>query len=245
MGDDAKSFEHQLILVWAKRVNHLLETGAGGALLVILARFISGSSAIKLGPLPSIPLRGVWLFFALATIAHIFFSYFFAQSITDMRKRRSEAEQISAREDVIVNGGIFVAVAMRRIPKPGQRIVRMSPKDASALVAHGAAIALLLAVLPWWWENGLKWPGWGRSLIIATIGLVLIAMNWSIGGLWAMKLSELGTSITPRDSVEPKQYVMTPKGMLPPSDELAGCMGIFILSITLVIGAVALYYVLI
>jgi hypothetical protein len=191
VGDD-KSVEHRMVVKWAKSVSRVLQAGSVAAMAVIAARVLTGSGEFKVWEIDHVPLKAAWVVFLGLTIAHVFTAYFFRRAITDMGRKRSIEEQRAVYEDILVEGGLYISVAVRRIPQPGRRIVPMSPSDASTWVSHAGAVAAVIAVLPWWWNQGLRWPGVASSLVIASVAAVLVVVNWLVGGTWAIAVSGLG-----------------------------------------------------
>lgn len=200
---DEKSFEHRMAVKWAKTVSRVLQVGTVAAVLAIAARVSSSSGEAKIWEVEHIPLKAVWVAFFVLTVVHVFVGIFFVQAIENLRRSTQIDEQMAAYEDILVESGSYVSVSVRRLPRAGEHFVRMSLADSSTWVAHGGALAFLMAALPWWWHSGLHWPRWeggkvGRwesSLMVSGIDVVLVIANWIVGGRWAIAVSELGTPL--------------------------------------------------
>lgn len=188
------SLEHRLLLRWAKSVNKVLVVGSVAALVIVGARVFNRGESVTVSDVGPIPLKAAWVVFFVLTGAHAFTGYFLRAAALAMVKSPMRVEQkVAAYEDVVAEGGHFVAVAKRRLPEPGQRVVRMGLNDSSTWVAHGSAFLMLVAVAPWWWDKHLRWPSVGPSLVITGIGSALVFTNWLVGGAWAVALSHVGS----------------------------------------------------
>jgi hypothetical protein len=149
--------------------------------------------SVKVWEIENIPLKAVWVPFTALTVSHLFCARFFVGAIQTLRVHCSITEQQEAYEDLLVQAGSYVSVTVRRVPQPGKHVVQMSLADASTWIAHAGAAILAIAVLPWWWHDGLCWPGWGSSLAIAGLDLILLLANWWAGSVWAVAVSSIGT----------------------------------------------------
>jgi hypothetical protein len=58
-----------------------------------------------------------------------------------------------------------------------------------------------VAILPWRIDHGLRWaePRW-VILAYAVVALILVAINWWVGGLWIINLSRMADDPEVRDS---------------------------------------------
>lgn len=184
-----------MAIKWAKTVSLVLQVGSVAALVIISARILSNSGEVNFWIIENFPLKAAWVGLFALTLAHVFTGLFFIRALKDLRRNRSLPEQEAAREDLLVEAGGYVSVLVPRLPTAGKRLVRMSLSDSSTWVAHGGAIAAIVAALPWWWEGGLRWPDWASTLAIAGVTLLLILVNWLIGGAWAIAMSKLGTTM--------------------------------------------------
>lgn len=193
---EEKPLRRRLVLRWAKSVNRILVTGTVAAIVVLAARLFNGSADVEVWEVGPIPLKAVWVVFAGGTLVHAFAGYFFRRAALELQRSSVDVSQkLAAYEDVVADGGHYVGVAVPRVPVEGRRTVAMDLRDPSTWVAHGGALAVAGAVLPWWWDDGLQWPGLAQSLALAGIGVLLVAVNWVIGGHWALALSTVGSPV--------------------------------------------------
>jgi hypothetical protein len=102
--------------------------------------------------------------------------------------------QLALYDDVVADGGWLIAVAVRRTPSESEhgRTVPMSSKDPSTWFSYGGVLLVWIALLPWWWDDGLHVSGLIHLLATAFVAGLLIALNWVIGGMWAKAISSLG-----------------------------------------------------
>ena len=174
-------------------MNRVLVAGSLTIVAVILARVFNRSPSIKILDIGEVPLKAVWVVFLAGTVAHFFAGAFFRNAILDLAySDEASSEKVKAREDVLVDGGHFVSVMVRRLPVSGRRFVPMSLHDSSTWVAYLGALGFLVAVVPWWWQNGLRGPGVGVGLVLTSVGVLLLLVNWFVGSHWAIALSLLG-----------------------------------------------------
>jgi hypothetical protein len=186
------TFEQRMVLRWAKVVSRVLEITSLTSVGVIAARVFNGDKTIEAWGIKNIPLNATWAVMVALTIVHAFGTIFLYEAICGLRVRGSAEEQTKTYQDLQVGAGHYLGIMVRRIPAPGRRLAKMSPADASTWVAYGGASAAALATLPWWWDDGLKWPGWRQSLLLAAAVLGLGIANWLIGSKWAIAISRLG-----------------------------------------------------
>lgn len=191
MGDEPLG--QRMVLQWARRVNLVLSTGSLAALIVIVTRAFGGAAEVTLWELPPIPLTRAWFVFAAGTIIHAFAGLFLRSTTIEFQQSPApRSSKVQAYENVVAEGGLFVGVAVRRLPEPGSRFLKMSWRDPSTWVSHLGALALFVAVMPWYWDVGLKWAGGTSRYALVFVALGLPLINWLIGSQWALALSDLG-----------------------------------------------------
>jgi hypothetical protein len=78
----------------------------------------------------------------------------------------------------------------------------MTLRDPSTWVAHGGALLMLVAIAPWRWDGALKLLPASQTVVISLIGVLLVVLNWLIGGSWAMAISQLAVP-PPRRGLSP------------------------------------------
>ncbi|MFK4085902.1 hypothetical protein ACI2LF_17455 [Kribbella sp. NPDC020789] len=182
------------IITGAKVCSRLLAVGAGLCLAIIAGRLFAGSAEVSLGVV-DLPLDFAWVGLVAVTVANVFTGAFLAQRITAYLPYLHLAKQaVQVFREVTSTGNPFVfGLRSRALPRrPGGRYYPMSLRDPSAWVAYGAAVVLLLAVLPWRLEAGRiivsgGWSGWGQVVL----AIVLLAVNWWASSVWMVALSRL------------------------------------------------------
>jgi len=178
------------ILTGAKVCSRLLAIGAALCLATIAGRLFAGGASLSLGTV-DLPLNLAWVGLLALTVAHVFTGAFLAQRITAYLPYLHQPEQaVQVFREVTSSSNPFVfGMRSRALPRrPGGRHHPMSPRDPSAWVAYGAAVVLLLAVVPWRVEAGrIVVDGWGQ----VGLAVVLLAVNWWAGSVWMVSLSRL------------------------------------------------------
>ncbi|GAB3927166.1 hypothetical protein GCM10029976_022970 [Kribbella albertanoniae] len=181
--------ESARILTGAKVCSRLLAIGAVLCLATIAWPF-AGSADVSLGGV-TLPLDFAWVGLLALTVAHAFTGAFLAHRITAYLPYLHLPEQaLQVFREVTSSGNPFVfGMRSRALPRrPGGRYHPMSLRDPSAWVAYGAAVVLLLAVLPWRVEAGRIVVGGWAQVVLA---VVLLAVNWWAGSVWMVSLSRL------------------------------------------------------
>ncbi|TDC23482.1 hypothetical protein [Kribbella albertanoniae] len=182
--------ESARILTGAKVCSRLLAIGAVLCLATIAGRLFAGSADVSLGGV-TLPLDFAWVGLLALTVAHAFTGAFLAHRITAYLPYLHLPEQaLQVFREVTSSGNPFVfGMRSRALPRrPGGRYHPMSLRDPSAWVAYGAAVVLLLAVLPWRVEAGRIVVGGWAQVVLA---VVLLAVNWWAGSVWMVSLSRL------------------------------------------------------
>jgi hypothetical protein len=181
------------------------------AVLVTTARLFNGNADVEVWEV-TIPLDVVWAFFICATAAHVFTGLFLAKLVRDFQKsEESTQEKLQTYHDVLAESGAYVSVTVRRLPVEGKRLTPMYASDPSTWLSYGGVILLVVATLPWWIDDGLKWPGWTESAAVGLLALVLAVVNWRIGTAWARAISVLG--IPDADYPEFNPFALDPDDM--------------------------------
>ncbi len=182
--------ESARILTGAKVCSRLLAIGAVLCLATIAGRLFAGSADLSLGGV-SLPLDFAWVGLLALTAAHAFTGAFLAHRITAyLPYLHLPLQALQVFSEVTSSGNPFVfGMRSRALPRrPGGRYHPMSLRDPSAWVAYGAAVVLLLAVLPWRVEAGGIVVGGFAHVVLA---VVLLAVNWWAGSVWMVSLSRL------------------------------------------------------
>lgn len=188
----------RLVLLWAKRVDHLLLTGIGAAGLIIGGRIFASGDPISLFGVDDVPLNATWVLFGAFTLGHAAFTRFLLQYVRALPSADGtpgeKAGQLELYDDIVAEGGWLVGVAIKRLAGYGEHrsMVPMSSKDPSTWLSYGAVLIVWIAMLPWWWDDGLHVSGLAQLLATAVVAALLLVLNWVIGGMWAVAISSLG-----------------------------------------------------
>ncbi len=187
--------EARLVLLWGHRVDRLLKTAVVTAAVALVARAFAGSGGSFDTPLGALPLDVAWLVFVLGTGAHAFCGRFLIRSVQDLSTRRDLALEDGVREQLLSGGGYFVSVSVRRlhVDEDEESFSRMDLGDASTWTSYAAALLVYAAMLPWHLDGGRLVVASTWSLVVtAVVAALVLVVNWSIGGHWALAVSSLG-----------------------------------------------------
>jgi hypothetical protein len=196
-GDIPLTDAQQLVLNYVRRIGRMTQAAGILALAVILIR-ATGQGEITIGG-SRIPVRGIWpvLVFGAFAAAHVYWMWFALDKMDDVRKE-ADAERRGQQLFRLVqtDAGWFLGGLLPRTDRirPGSRIVRMEPRDPTALLSCGVALLVVIACLPWTVSNhALVLTGGVINLfVLAIAALIIIAINWTAGATWIVTLSQLG-----------------------------------------------------
>lgn len=185
------------VLGYAENVSTTLQAGGLFAFTAVAARIL-GHDEIPIPLLKDfkVPLTYTVAIFFAGTIVHIFWTRFIIQGLNKIAdddfkdpSHHSIAmlfDEISNSKKRFLNG----LVARSKPIRKHSRIAEMSLSDPTTYLSYGLAVLTILAILPWRVDNGLRWSGsWWTVLAYATMALILVVINWWIGGLWIITLS--------------------------------------------------------
>jgi MFS family permease len=181
-----------------KNVARVLLTGSIVSLVVIIGKLFGRNEDLKVGDI-SIPLQYAWLVFVVLTIAHGFTASFLVLAIRRfIEGESSEDERQQIFDEVKAESNPFIyGLIPRSTPRrPGSRRYSMDKSDPSTWIAYFALILLVAAILPWHVgsDGSWEWSTNGKSWLLVALAMVLGAVNWLIGSVWVIVLSQLKES---------------------------------------------------
>jgi hypothetical protein len=94
-------------------------------------------------------------------------------------------------DEIRTQKGLFLRGLVPRTLREGSRIARMSWSDPTTLLSYGLALLIIVAILPWRYDNGVRWASPKMIIAYAAIALILVITNWFAGGLWIISVSRL------------------------------------------------------
>ena len=186
--------ELRLVFLWTKRVDRLLVAGTVAAVIVIGGRLFAAGGSVSLFSIDDIPLNATWALFAVGTLLHAATGRFLVQHIKAIPHTDDLSEEAALYDNILAEAGWFVSVEVRRVGASDEvrrRPARMSTTDPSTWTAYGAAFVVWVALLPWWWDDGLHVAALPQLLVTALVAALVITLNWLIGGVWAVAISSL------------------------------------------------------
>jgi hypothetical protein len=192
MSDDLSTAQ-RIVIGHAKAIARILTVSAGVGIAVVCARLLNLSDIEVLGL--EAPLRHVWFFFVLVTIAHLFFGWIL---VKDLGRSRDEDDSAGGKRlfDALrtEESSLLRGILPRQTPvQEGSRVYKMSWSDPTTWLFCGLALLNFAAILPWKLNRGdFVWDGGtARVVTLVALGLVLLFINWMVGGQWLVMLSQL------------------------------------------------------
>jgi hypothetical protein len=200
------------VVGYAESISKTLIVGGAVAIAAIAARVL-GQEQIKVGPI-SLPVGYTALVIGLGTLTHVFWSSHILGALREFargevlraqEKRRLEHPDSSPFDydleysdstqklfdEIRTQKGLFLRGLIPRTVREGSRIARMSWSDPTTWLSYGLAVLTIVAILPWRYDNGLRWPSPKMIIAYAAIALILVITNWFAGGVWIISLSRL------------------------------------------------------
>jgi hypothetical protein len=184
------------VIGYAENISKTLLVGGGIAVSAVAARIL-GQDRIKIHEF-EIPLGCMALIVAIGTVAHIFWARFIILSLNELADdeiKNPGHDSLTALFDAISDSkSLFLNGLMPRTQpaKPGSRIAIMSVKDPTTWLSYGLVMVIIAAILPWRIDKGFHWlEHWWVIIEYAAMALILVAINWWIGGLWIITLSRV------------------------------------------------------
>jgi hypothetical protein len=193
MSQTKPSEDHRVkrVIENAKWVDKILMVGTLAAGMIVLFKLLNllniiNITTIDIGSLKNLPITNGWLFFViflLLTFAHYWTGILLlSHSLHKLWQANSSELSEYAFNEVTTTGGIFVRGLIPRIENVGV-IYLIDMRDPSAWAAHAAALALIFAIVPWYFAPPF--------FILLVLAIVLMFVNWMIGSNWIILLSEL------------------------------------------------------
>lgn len=183
------------VLEDAKWVDKVLMSGTFIVGAIVFLKFLNLLGIVSIQTFDwgniKISITNVWLIFfifLLFTFAHYYTGLLLlAKSTHKLWETNSTELSRTAFEKVVETGGVYVRglIARTQHLKNTPWIYKMERDDPSTLVSHGAALLLVLAIVPW---NFSDLRQFFTFLILAVLVTIV---NWLIGGTWIVALSEL------------------------------------------------------
>lgn len=184
------------VVGYATRISNLLIFGGVVTACVVVTRGL-GYDKIKIRDI-EIPLGYTAAIIGIGTLAHIFWAKIIILSLYHLVSAEERGDNVSMLQslfnEIRTQNSLFLQGLRKRSDLvPGTSLIRqMSTADPTAWLSIGLALLTLLAILPWRIDHGLRWaePKW---LILANvaISLILVVINWWVGGLWIILLSRM------------------------------------------------------
>jgi hypothetical protein len=188
-----EELSEQRILVGHVRTIAKILYGMGAVSLGIVSARIFGLTSIKALGLAA-PLSHVWIIYVSSTVAHVFFGHMLLLAIGKNWDGGEVGADFGKRvfDSVRSEDSIFLRGLMpRAVPWiEGSRIFRMHWTDPTTTLFCGLLLLSWVAILPWRVAGGLEWTGGPRYVAAHfVLGVLLIAINWLVGGQWLVMLS--------------------------------------------------------
>jgi hypothetical protein len=130
---------------------------------------------------------GAWpvAFFFLLTLAHLFTTLRFTQSVRACLRECSVSHRLRAFLRVTSSGGLFMRGMIPRTQLLPNGAYKMEGRDLTTIPSYVAAFMIMPALIPF--DSLTVW----RLVKYLFFAWVLIVINWRIGSLWAVTLSRL------------------------------------------------------
>jgi len=174
----------------AKWVDAVLLSGVALGGILIIAKTI-GADEFDLHDL-EISVDNAWIIFSIITSAHFYTSWLLNREILRLWETHSDEKCMAVFNEVRATGGIFVrglSPRTNRIKSTfGIQIYEMRLDDPSTWAAHIFAVLLIAAIVPFDLSN----PSY--FFLILLVAIIITIINWIIGSLWIVPLSELAIS---------------------------------------------------
>jgi hypothetical protein len=154
--------------------------GSGLCAAIITLRLFGGSKLSFQGV--SVPIEYSWLPLVILTFAHGYASLLLLKSARGLHDACSETECKEVWHQIVGQGGMFMRGMKPRLLPLSGGLAPMG-NEPSTWVTHICAIMLFVAAVPY--EAYLSWK--------TLFAFALVFVNWRIGSIWAIALSELAT----------------------------------------------------
>jgi hypothetical protein len=196
----------KIVVGYAESISATLLAGGTVAGIAVIVRVL-GYDKFKWHDV-EIPLSYTAAIIGLGTIAHVFWVRFLILhlsklvSINDQNPNQDIFQAVF--DDIRSKKTLFLRNMISRSKQisDGSHLWRMSGEDPTTWLAYSLALLTFVAILPWRIDHGLRWaePRW---VIVAygVIGLILVAINWWVGGLWIINLSRMKDDPDVRESL--------------------------------------------
>jgi hypothetical protein len=126
------------------------------------------------------------LIFSLLSVAHFFTAYRIVLSTHALWKANSPGHGRTAFREVTATGGIFVRELVPRVERRKNLwMYKVKLSDPSAWAAYGGALLLPFAIVPFDLSNLFRFYAFFAGALFITL------LNWLIGSIWVVSLSEL------------------------------------------------------
>jgi hypothetical protein len=195
------------VLGYAEKISKILQAGGLFAGSVVAARFL-GYDKISVHDL-KIPLNYVVVIIFIGTGFHVFWAQFIIAGLNkladDEFKDPRHLWLAMLFDEIHTNKGLFLRglVARSQPVRKGSRVALMAIDDPTTWLSYGLALLTILAIIPWWIDNGLRWAEpWWVAPAYATMAIILAVINWRVGALWIVMLSKMKDDPRVRRSLE-------------------------------------------
>ena len=138
-----------------------------------------------------IPIGRAWIIFAIFTVGHIYASYVFRQDCWEVMKQSAEirgvAWQALTGAPLLFFHGLVARLQVVYVN--GTPIYNMDESDPTTWLVHGVALLVFIAIIR------IRKASWGTRIGTILAGLVIVLINWLVGGGWAVTASMLAESV--------------------------------------------------
>jgi hypothetical protein len=196
----------KIVVGYAEKISKTIVAGGTVAAIVVGVRVL-GLDTFKWHDV-EVPLGYTAAVIGVLTIAHVFFVRFLILSLSQLVPYQHTQEDTNP--DLFK--AIFEEIRSKKWPFLHDMKSRSQPiRDRSHIwrmqdepttwAAYVLALVTFVAILPWRIDHGLRWaePRWVIPAY-GVVALILVVINWWVGGLWIINLSRMTDDPEVRES---------------------------------------------
>jgi hypothetical protein len=182
------------LLASAGFLNSLLIAATAAAGAIVLIKLVAKKDPVTPEVVEvfgvDIPIGRAWIVFAIFTVGHIYASYVFRQDCSEIIKKSPDL-QIDAWQSLTGASLLFFHGLIARLQVvhiQGHPVFVMDETDPTTWLVHAVALLVFIAIIR------IRNASLRTRIGTASAGIVIVILNWLVGGGWAIAASLLAES---------------------------------------------------